>query len=147
MDLDDKWCKERLIISKKWSEEEKRNKEIKDILDMWKAIEPSYARLPESEKCKIKNLGQETKFRGFDRNDNGPDREDKYFFEASRIINKDESYAKFRGRYLNSHQKVLPDYRKMLEVYNTHKTDLTGRTLFVILIHSPIVPFNQDAVE
>lgn len=120
--------------------------EIRDILDMWKAIESSYARLHESEKCNIrKDLDREPKFRGFDQRENDdPNREYKYYSEALEIIEEDENYEEFRDRYLNTHIKTLPNYQDMLEVYKNNKNNLTADILIAILEHNPTVPHKNS---
>jgi uncharacterized protein len=89
--------------------------EVFDILDMWRVIEASYARLSEEEKARIEReahpFGKDVQFAGFDGNHEG-----EHLSVARFIIDDMERYKEFKGRNLNSIHK-LEGYRRMLAAY------------------------------
>ncbi len=92
-------------------------KEVLDILDMWSVIEASYAELSADEKeqlaSKAEPFGKEPKFRGFDGNN-----ESEYMSTASFLVNKLDRFEEFKGRYFNSHSRVVDVYRRMLPAFD-----------------------------
>lgn len=92
-------------------------KEVLDILDMWSVIEASYADFSDDEKeqlaSKAEPFGKEPKFRGFDGNN-----ESEYMSTASFLVNKLDRFEEFKGRYFNSHSRVVDVYQRMLPAFD-----------------------------
>ncbi|MGR6863421.1 YfbU family protein [Aliivibrio salmonicida] len=91
-------------------------KEVLDILDMWSFIEGSYEQLSTEGKAFVESeaasLGKDPKFRGFDGNN-----ESEYMSTASFLVNKLDRFEEFKGRYFNSHSRVVDVYKRMLPTF------------------------------
>ncbi len=96
--------------------------EVVDFLEMWSFIEDSYQALDPAAQASIQegNLMSPV-FHGFDGN-----HETEYLGVARFIVNYLERYEEFAGRDLNSHHRVVPRYRKMLEVFKPIWEEIAG---------------------
>ena len=101
-------------------------KEVMDILDMWRAIEDSYAQLSENDKTILKTkaepFGDKPKFKGFDGNN-----EYEYRNTALFLVNKLDKYEEFKGRNFNSHCRSIDIHLEccqLLKKFSTHQTSL-----------------------
>jgi uncharacterized protein len=93
-------------------------KETCNILDMYRSIEPSFTKLNEPEKERVKResdpFGDYVKFQGFDGN------HDAHYGILSDLVNVLEKYEERNDGIVNSHSSVsLPKYRKMLAVFHS----------------------------
>ena len=100
--------------------------EVAHILDMWWTIEWSYDQLSKKDRASLeKDVGITkdcTLFRGFDGND-----EFLHYDVAKLMIEGLRRFRDFENRDLNSHFPYLPNYRRMLAVYEPMKKSLEGR--------------------
>lgn len=123
-------------------------REVLDILDMWSAIERSYASIDSTGKESIKQrlgvLGDSPQFRGFDGNN-----ESEYVGTALFLVNELDRYAEFKGRGFNCHHPSIDMHRRMLAVFNPLRrrfmsTDLSASELLQVL-QEQIHPSNREA--
>jgi len=86
--------------------------ETTSILNMYRGINNSIARLTEDEKTKL-DL-EKLKFEGFDANN------DKHYHFMSFAVDKCDLYVEYKEKYYNSHDiQTIDKYRKMLKIYNS----------------------------
>lgn len=94
---------------------ETEGKEVLKILDMFRAITFSYQRAEDKEGLEE----SEIKFHGFDGNNEGR----QFSYTLYFIVDLDR-YTELTGeaKYpdLNSHRRMLPKYRRMLEIWNKY---------------------------
>ena len=88
---------------------EEECKEVRDILDMHRALKRSYERLQDTEGVSEDDI----KFRGFDGNN-----ESRLFGYTDYIINDLGRYEEQRDSSLNSHMPSIARYRMMLTEWN-----------------------------
>lgn len=112
--------------------------EILEVLEMWRDIEESYARLETADKQtleeKTKPFGNNPKFYGFDGNN-----ESEHMSLARFIVHKLDKFEEFKGRDFNSHCPAMEVYQRMLSVFRViraeegHHVSLTVDQLAAIL--------------
>jgi uncharacterized protein len=90
--------------------------EVRQILEMWSAIERGYKRLSVDEKDQVEAeagpLGRGVRFSGFD-----DDTEHEYRDAARHLIEDLNSFDRFQGRNLSAHMPTLDGYRRMLRLF------------------------------
>lgn len=105
-------------------------KEVLDILDMWSFIERSYSELNDEQKAKLEKdaepFGKEPKFNGFDGNN-----ESEYMGTAMFLVNELDRFVEFKGRSFNCHHPSIDMHRRMLEVYEPMRRNLSFQLLSV----------------
>lgn len=102
--------------------------EVVNYMDMWSAIESSYADLSTEGKAELEGkagvFGKDPKFRGFDGNN-----ETDHWSAARMLIDHLDRFTSFAGRDLNSHMPSLDSYERMYRVYEPMRSTL-GERLF-----------------
>jgi len=102
--------------------------EVVDVLDMWTFIEQGYARLSDAAKKQVEKdaapFGKNVSFRGFDGNN-----ESEHLGVARFLIEKMARFSTFKGRDLNSHAPSIDTYRRMMQVFEPMRRNLTGGDL------------------
>ncbi|MBI6917547.1 YfbU family protein [Pseudomonas monteilii] len=105
-------------------------REILDVLEMWDWIEESYAELSADDKKalieKAKPFGVNPKFQGFDGNN-----ESRYIGITSTLVNDLDRFERFKGRYLNSHTRMMDVYQRMLQTFALVRISSEGGYLSV----------------
>lgn len=86
-------------------------KQVYDILDMHRVVEPSFRKLALAEKGKVTNP-DDLDFAGFDGNN-----ETEHFSAATFMIEKMGLYAEFKGRPLNSHRPTVGKALRQVRVF------------------------------
>lgn len=98
---------------------------VASVLDMWRFIESSYAKLTKKEKSQIvADVGPwatDVKFVGFDGNN-----ESALMTIAMFLVDDMGRFSEFKGRDMNSHCPKSGDYRKMLTVFEPMRASLIG---------------------
>lgn len=110
--------------------------EVYDILDMWKVIESDYGNLSAEEQSRVRPAG-EPKFKGFDANN------EKHFYIAKDLIERQGKYLWFRGRYINSHSPSIAAHRRMLETYQTIESRPLSASDIIAVLRARIHPENR----
>lgn len=99
--------------SKRSVNEQRIRAEVCEILQMWAAIERTYAGLSADDQKRVKieadPFGESVKFDGFSANE-----EFKHFSAAVGLIKDEGRFGRFYGRELDSHVPCLDEYRGML---------------------------------
>ena len=106
---------------------EAESREVRDILDMYRALKKACRELPEGT-VNPRDVG----FQGFDGNG-----ETKYFAYATFLMETQGKWAESKEDPRNSHWPLLPWYRKMLQSWeeSASKWDLTAEDATRILSH------------
>lgn len=76
---------------------------------------PTLSFLPTTKKAlieKAKPFGVNPKFQGFDGNN-----ESRYIGITSTLVNDLDRFERFKGRYLNSHSRMMDVYQRMLQTF------------------------------
>ena len=101
---------------------------VQDILEMWDLLEDGFSKLTTQEKDQLKKeaepFGSHVQFAGFDGN-----YETKRLGIARFLIEKLDSFSRFKGRELNSHWPTAEAYNRMLSAFAPIKSKLIGRSL------------------
>ncbi len=101
---------------------------VLDVLEMWEAIEESYAKLTAAEKKAVEveaePFGKFVEFSGFDGNNEG-----EYIGIARFLVEKMQRFTHFSGRRFNSHAPSVGPYRQMLDCYGPMKGRTVGSSL------------------
>jgi uncharacterized protein len=103
--------------------------ETVDILEMWRFLEESYAKLPDADKQRVQketHRSSEIKFPGFDANNEPHYGITKYFIEQL------HRFEHFKDHYLNSHSERLGSYKAMYRVFEPLRKELGNRLPFSI---------------
>lgn len=92
-------------------------REVRDVLDMYRALKKAYTKLPEGTVT-----AADVAFHGFDGNE-----ESKHFAYATFLIETQGKWEESQGDPINSHWPMLGRYRRMLESWkeSPNKWDLT----------------------
>ena len=102
--------------------------EVVDVLNVWRFLEQSYARLSEKDKDRVKQeaepFGNRVVFRGFDGNE-----ETEYLIIAQFLIDKLDLFTHFGGRDLNSHMPSIEQHRRMVRAFKPIRSSLSGNLL------------------
>lgn len=101
--------------------------DITHILEMWSYIEEGYKELTSDEKTRVKNdagLSGPPRYVGFDR-----DLEQEFDSIANFLIYDLKMFKKFKHDSDDSRGAKMPDYKKMLKVFETIKPELGLRHL------------------
>lgn len=111
------------------------SEKVYEILEMLRCMTFSFDNLED-----VTGLDREDYiFRGFDRNDN---EEAKYYEYAEWLIKSNGKYQEFKDCEFNSHSKILPEYKGMLERFGKlaktrtngiHSADLSADELNYII--------------
>ena len=103
---------------------------VLDVMNMWRLIEMSFAKLDASKNAKvraeIRRMSIKRKFAGFDGNSEG-----EYRSIAKFLVDNMGRFDEFRDRTLNSHAPKLEKYTRMLEAYSKSGADELGRVLSI----------------
>jgi uncharacterized protein YfbU (UPF0304 family) len=103
--------------------------DVVSILDMWRLIEQSYAKLPPADKKRIETdavpFGKNVSFLGFDGNN-----ESEYMAIARFLVEDIGTFEYFKGRDFNSHvPSSLASYKRMYAVFEPMRRTLDNRDL------------------
>jgi|TARA_R110000782_G_scaffold82779_14_gene162656 uncharacterized protein YfbU (UPF0304 family) len=107
---------------------EKTVREVVDVLDMWRLIERSHAKLSKKDKERVEKeaepYGRKVEFQGFDGND-----ESEHMGVADFMINKLNRFSEFKNRELNSHSFKIDGYRCMVRTFKPMMEARPGMSL------------------
>lgn len=96
-----------------------------NYLDMWSSLEEAHSYFDDSAKARVAYeagpFGKHLRFPGFDGNN-----ESKALSIAQILIDDMGRFGRFKGRDLNSHAPLIPNYRKMLEAYEPIRVSRLG---------------------
>ncbi len=101
--------------------------EVIDVLNMWRVLEQSYARLSKKDKDRVRKETEpfdDVVFQGFDGNE-----ETEYLSIAKFLIDKMDRFADFKGRDLNSHMPSIEWHRRMARAFKQIRPYLRGGNL------------------
>jgi uncharacterized protein len=105
---------------------------VVDVLDMWSFLEEAFEKLNESERARlVEAVGRSAEhvvFPGFDGNN-----ETELLSIARFLITDLQRFVRFRDghRDLNSHYPTIESYRGMLQIFETIRKNLVGRSMSV----------------
>ena len=105
-------------------------REVIHIMDMWAYLEEAFEGLSKEDKDYVeKEYGSRVEFPGFDGNS------ETEYFSTALFIAEDlpHRFDSFKGRDLNSHTQMLPEYKRMISRYKSKERSLSRDDLVDIL--------------
>lgn len=103
---------------------------VVDTLEVWTFIESAYTKFTKAEKARLKSevgpWAEDPKFMGFDGNN-----ESEYMSVAGFLVNHLDRFENFKGRGFNSHMPSVARYRRMIDRFESMRSNLIGRELSV----------------
>jgi uncharacterized protein YfbU (UPF0304 family) len=99
--------------------------EVFDILDMWVLLEEGFEALKPAARARLPKEANysepKLRFWGFDGN------HERQYHIARFVVEKLKRYEKFADRDINSHTRLVDQYRRMLAVFNKIKPTIAGK--------------------